>query len=190
MEIWCILNLQKHISNQLQAIQSFLQSYSQISVDDIYKQLPDKRKELVKPIVLTDEQYRKQWQETSYTGKGFTANDNEIFTEKGERVRSKSEKMIADKLYMMDIPYKYEYPISLSPYGIIYPDFVVLNVKERKEVIIEHFGMMDNPEYAAGAVQKIDMYIKNGYIPGKNLIITFETSKKPFDIRVLEMQLF
>ena len=75
--------------------------------------------------------------------------------------------MIADKLYMMDIPYKYEYPISLSPYGIIYPDFVVLNVKERKEVIIEHFGMMDNPEYAAGAVQKIDMYIKNGYIPGK-----------------------
>lgn len=129
------VNLQKHITNQLQAIQSFLESYSQISIDDIYKQLPEKRKELVDPIVFTDGQYRKQWQESHYTGKAFAVNDDEIFIEKGERVRSKSEKMIADKLYMMDIPYKYECPISLLPYGIVYPDFVVLNTKERKEVI-------------------------------------------------------
>ena len=183
------VNLQKHIANQLQAIQSFLESYSQISIDDIYEQLPDKRKELVDPIVLTDEQYRKQWQESHYTGKGFAVNDDEIITEKGERVRSKSEKMIADKLYMMDIPYKYEYPISLSSYGIVYPDFVVLNTIERKEVIIEHFGMMDNPEYSKNAVQKIEMYIKNGYIPGKNLILTFETSKKSLNIQMLEIQL-
>lgn len=66
------VNLQKHITNQLQAIQSFLESYSQISIDDIYEQLPNKRKELVDPIVLTDEQYRKQWQESHYTGKGRT----------------------------------------------------------------------------------------------------------------------
>ena len=34
--------------------------------------------------------------------------------EKGERVRSKSEKIIADKLYMLGIPYRYEYPLVLD----------------------------------------------------------------------------
>ena len=49
--------------------------------------------------------------------------------------------------------------------------------------------MMDNPEYSKNAIQKIEMYIKNGYIPGKNLILTFETSKKSLNIQMLEIQL-
>ena len=37
--------------------------------------------------------------------------------------------------------------------------------------------MMDDSEYSARAAEKIILYQQNGYYPGKNLIITMETSK-------------
>ena len=45
---------------------------------------------------------------------------------------------------------------------------------------------MDDPEYAEENVAKINAYEKNGYYPGKNLILTFETKGNPFDVRKIE----
>lgn len=70
---------------------------------------------------------------------------------------------------------KYEFPLKLKGYGIVYPDFTLLDVKHRREIYWEHFGMMDNPEYAYKAVLKLETYMKNGFYPGKNLLLTFET---------------
>ena len=66
-----------------------------------------------------------------YQGKGFGEEDNtEYYTYKGERVRSKSEMIIANELFRNNIPYKYELPIELENWNkkvTIYPDFTVLN---------------------------------------------------------------
>lgn len=99
-------------------------------------------------------------------------------------MRSKSEKLIADKLNKMNIPYRYEYPIKLGSI-VMYPDFLLLNVKDRTEYILEHFGMMDNPGYAEKAIRKIRTYEKNGIIQGEQLFITYETSQIPIDVRIL-----
>ena len=80
--------------------------------------------------------------------------DIEILTEKGESVKSKSEKIIADKLNMMNIPYCYEVPLYLKGYGYVKPDFKVLNVATRKEYYWEHYGMMDNKDYIIKALKK------------------------------------
>ena len=96
------------------------------------------------------------------------------------------EKIIADKLYMLGIPYKYECPITLKGFGKIYPDFTILCVKKRQEYIWEHFGMMDNQEYVTKALNKIDMYEKNGYFPGHNLIISHETSLTPINTKIID----
>ena len=61
--------------------------------------------------------------------------DNAIITEKGEAVRSKSEKIIADKLYMKEIPYVYEQPLYLKGYGYVVPDFKILNVRTKKRIL-------------------------------------------------------
>ncbi len=50
-------------------------------------------------------------------------------------------------------------------------------------MIWEHLGMMDDPFYAENAVQKIATYGQNGMIQGKQLILTYETKKKPLDQR-------
>lgn len=38
---------------------------------------------------------------------------------------------------------------------------------------------------AEKAINKINMYIKNGIVPGKQLLLTYETSSTPVDMRVV-----
>ena len=47
-----------------------------------------------------------------------------------------------------NIPYRYEFPLTLKDGNIYHPDFLCLNVRTRQEYIWEHFGLMDNPDYA------------------------------------------
>ncbi len=56
----------------------------------------------------------------------------------------------------------------------------------RQEFAWEHFGMMDDQEYAARATEKLGLYAENGFFPGKNLIITMETSAKPLSSKLLK----
>ena len=110
---------------------------------------------------------------------------HEFVTLNGENVRSKTEKIIADLLYHLDIPYVYECPLQLSD-GKVYPDFTILNKRTRKVYYLEHFGMMDKPEYAAAAIQKIKRYEKSGYYIGEDLLATLELSDAPLGTKELE----
>ena len=152
---------------------------------DIYEASPG-RKLLIKPYEISDDEYAENWKNVVYKGKEFAADAPEIYSESGIRVRSKSEKIIADKLSILGIPFRYEYPLKLQGYGIVYPDFLLLNKRTRKEYIFEHFGMMDDADYSRNAVKKINMYAKNGYILGVNLLVTFETVEAPLDVRLFE----
>lgn len=178
--------LKKEIDRQIKAINQLTKTVNYQYVANAYKELPIGKKELVRPYLISDEEYAELWMKEEFVPKDFMEGSPEIYSEKGERVRSKSEKIIADKLYSLGIPYKYEAPLYLSGIGKIYPDFTLLNFTERKEMYWEHFGMMDKPEYAEKAVRKISSYEKNGIYPGQNLIITFETSSYPINIKIIE----
>ena len=107
--------------------------------------------------------------------------ENKIFqTEKEDNVRSKSEMLIAHLLYSNNIPYRYECRLILN-YSEMYPDFTIRHPETGEIYIWEHFGLMDDPEYVQTVCRKIRKYIENGFIPGKNLIMTFESEKYPFD---------
>lgn len=157
-------------------------------ISDIYTS-SKRRKPLITPYEISDDDYIKSWIGKEYESKPFPEDAPEIYTEKGERVRSKSEKLIADKLYMLGIPYRYEQPLELQGYGIVYPDFTLLNINTRHEIIYEHFGMMDDELYSANAVKKINNYLGHGYKWGVNFVATFETKVSPLDARILESML-
>ena len=169
------------IEKELSAIKKYLSNYPMVNAEQIYENLHRERRKLVSPILEPDEQYVKSWKSVKYQGKAFSEDTPEFYTAKEERVRSKSELIIADLLNKEGIPYRYEYPIHLSGMGKIYPDFTVLNVKKRKEMYWEHFGMMDDPSYVEKALQKIVLYEKNGIFHGENLILTYETRKNPMN---------
>lgn len=176
----------KNAHKRKAAIQTFLDTYKKTDLKEIYDSIHLCRRELLCNPLLPDDEFIKRWQETEYTGKRFDEDVAEIFTDRGERVRSKSEKIIADKLYSLGIPYRYEYPLVLSGNIKLYPDFTILKMPEREEVYLEHFGMMDNDNYAETVMYKLGTYEKNGIFLGKNLFMTYETSKNPLNTRILD----
>ncbi len=178
--------LEKKATERINKIEKILDLCQIEDLSKVYDELPAARKQLVEPRILSDDIYAKKWEEKEYKGKPINENSIQIDTDKGHMVRSKSEKIISDKLYNMKIPYRYEEPLNLKGYGVIYPDFKVLNKQKRKEIYWEHFGRMDDPDYSEKAIRKINTYIKNGFYPGENLILTFETSECPLDVKVLE----
>ena len=182
----------KEVEKQKQLIDETLKSLPElpdIALENIYSFLPAARRQFVRPHILSDEEYIEQWLKEEYTGKEFFEEVPLHITERGERVRSKSEKILADKLFAMGIPYRYEYPLKMKGYGTIYPDFTILKVSSRTEVYLEHFGMMDDPQYCQKAVLKLQTYARNHIYPGKNLLVTFETLQTPLDMKSVEEML-
>ena len=148
--------------------------------------LPKSREKLIRPAEISWEQRLKKWLSEEYTGKAFQKGAPVILTERGERVRSKSEKILADLFFRRGIPYKYECPLFLKGYGTVHPDFTFLSERTGKEIYWEHAGRMDEPEYAGSAVRKIQAYEENGIYPGERLILTFETETSLLDTKLAE----
>lgn len=175
----------RSIESELHAIQSFLKTFPELPVESIYETLHPTRQALVTPIREPDAQYIQNWQAMEYQKKPFADDAPELYTTNGERVRSKSEIIIADLLHRENIPYRYEYPIHLPGFGKVHPDFTVLNVTSRKEIYWEHLGMMDDPTYAEKALQKIAAYEQAGIFPGESLILTHETKQNPINQKLV-----
>lgn len=173
-----IINL---ADKEIYVIDKFLGNYPAKNVEEFYQTLHSERQKLITPIKETTEQFIEKWESVEYQGKSFPEELLEYYSFKGERVRSKSELIIADFLQREGIPYRYECPLTLKGYGTIYPDFTVLNVKKRKEIYWEHFGMMDDVEYVEKAIRKIRTYEQNGLFVGDNLIMTFESKQNPLN---------
>lgn len=155
-------------------------------IDSELPKLHTQRQLLVTPIEPIWEKELARWYDSEYHGKEFYEGTAEIVTEKGERVRSKSEKILADYFYRNNILYQYEKPLYLKGYGTVYPDFTFLSKKTRKEIYWEHEGMMDKPEYAKSAVKKIESYQRNGIHLGERLILTFETELTVLNSQIVE----
>lgn len=169
---------------QDETITRFLKSYNPDSLKDIYAAQSEIRRTMIKTAEYDDETFARLWAQVTYAPSTFEVNDPEFITLKGERVRSKSEKMAADEMLYEDIPYRYEPPLHIIPDRSIWrPDFMVLNKRTRKEYIWEHFGKMDDPEYCNKNVRKLNLYIENGFYPGINLIVTMESSKNPLSTK-------
>ena len=179
----CII---KKAEERIKAIEHFLESYDRTCLKKLYQKTNSYRKALIAPPVLSDEEFVRQWQAIEYKGKPFEDDENIILTERGERVRSKSEKIIADKLYALGIPYRYEYPLVLSGGVKVYPDFTILRMPMREEVYLEHFGMMDDLEYVDTALYKLSSYEKNGIYLGVDLYVTYETGKRTLNTKGLD----
>lgn len=176
----------KKAEARLKQIKKITKNYSDDEIEKIYTSMNKARQLLVTPIEPTWDQLLTKWYEEEYQGKEFKEGTPLILTEKGERVRSKSEKILADYFYRKNILYKYEKPLHLKGYGTVYPDFTFLSRKTYREIYWEHEGMMDKQDYARAAVRKIELYQLNNIYPGEQLIMTFETEQSLLNSRLME----
>ena len=103
----------------------------------------------------------------------------------GLRVRSKSEAILAELLYSMHIPFTYEKPLRIKGadgrWRTFYPDFT-FQLPDRREIYLEHFGMMNDPAYREVNYRKLTDYFLNGIYPPHNLVITMDGPDGELDI--------
>ena len=181
--------LQK-LDEELAVLQNFLAQYDPNALIRIYENMSTERKKLIRPLALPDDLFAKAWMEECSHLLAAQTNPypkpDEYQTRNGEFVRSKSEKILADTFAYYGLFYVYECPLFLD--GVwVYPDFRLLNLRTRQTWYWEHFGMMDNPEYAEKAIQKIHRYENSGIFIGESLIVTMETSKGQLSSKEIDL---
>ncbi len=198
-------DLLKLLTSVYSNLQFLRKVYDDHKLEKVYTELCESRKALISTYFPDKEKYVQAWTAKEYEhwdiesvpdfGEESKPEEKkykvtgEILTVKGEHVRSKSEKIIADEFTRCDIPYRYEYPLSLKSWNkmiTIRPDFLVLNKRTLQEYIVEHLGMMDKADYYNRTMDKLELYEKNGYLIGRNLIILHETSDHPLNMRILD----
>lgn len=100
-------------------------------------------------------------------------------TDRGEKVRSKSEVIIANLLHQLGLEYFYEFPVE-GTNGIRRPDFMVYD-KDGKMLLWEHLGMLHDPEYKEKWERKLEWYADNGFVESENLFVTIDAPDGSFD---------
>ena len=103
----------------------------------------------------------------------------------GHFLRSKAECQIDMELYYRKIPFRYEAELEING-EIIYPDFAFYNESTGEYKYWEHFGKMSDPGYRAKTIRKIGNYLNNGFIPGKNIYFTYETTALPHTMTTID----
>ncbi len=181
--------IKRLVDRRLKQIERLSDEYKDDEIEEIYNKLHPVRKTLIEPVETPWEQRLQEWKSIPYVGKEFSENIPVIYTKKGERVRSKSEKILADTFYDLGIEYKYECPLNLKGYGLVYPDFTILRKRDSKQIYWEHDGRMDDSDYAEKAIRKINSYIANGIFPGEHLIISYESSGVVINDKIIKMMI-
>lgn len=196
---------------QIDSCIAILEKDKEISdVDNTSKLIPEAVMEYAVLSELTAEGYARKWQNGNNVVKKRRSHKQDDYhkykTLRGEYVGSKSEVIIADRLFVNGIPYHYE--IAFTPEAIIdksrpvidetgrllgyeaigfgpdspdtlHPDFYVLNKRTRKAYYWEHLGKMDDPEYCRKNFNRFMRILDAGYVIGEDLLVTHEDSKNP-----------
>ena len=155
----------------------------------VYEKQPNAKKPYITPIIPSDEDFIARWYEEHKGEQNTFPIEGNIYTERGEHVRSKSEKILADLFYKYDIPYVYEPKIKMNNGHMACPDFALLNKETRQTIYWEHLGLINQDEYAVRNLEKLHEYEESSLILGENLLISMESTKKGLNTKLVEMQI-
>ena len=175
----------KELKNMIKRLGKFNSSYDIGRIDEMYEKLCDGRKKLIDPIKPTEDMLVSNWYNSIHHDENSYEKKYEFQTIRGELVRSKSEKILADFFQYSGIPYVYEPEYILKSGKAVYPDFATLNVKKNKTIYWEHLGKADDENYASRNLIKLMDYEESGLAIGDNLIISIETHDRPLDLRTV-----
>lgn len=171
----------KRIQSNLDAMEKFIKHYKMIDPNVIgdsftkaYRPLPDDCFDLSKSINFTT------WENEPYDKCKKFLEQLKHMTMKGEKVRSKSEAIVANMLVSRNIPYHYEEVLKL-PDITLNPDFKIAVRSENRFRLLEHCGMISKPKYRDTFLEKLETYLLNGYIPFIDVVFTFDDQEGRID---------
>ncbi|QFJ55445.1 hypothetical protein [Pseudobutyrivibrio xylanivorans] len=180
------LKVKKTLLQQKRTIETFISQYDAETVYNLTESYCIGKKALLDPMYKNNEEFIQEWLELHIGNQNTMEYSTSYPTDEGGLVRSKSEKILADLFFKHGIPYQYESEFKLHNGWNCYPDFVLLNVRERKTFYWEHFGLASSKDYADKNLEKLAKYEKSGIVLGDNLIVSFESAGVSLDVKLAE----
>ena len=167
---------QRYFTDRKEGLDAYLRYREYLYICKMLAELEKEIDHSEKLLAALTPSVRKHWE--SIQGREYSVNDygfrpdGRIYkTRRGDKVRSKAEGNISDDLFENGVEYHYEKPVGRKG---VHGDFTIPHSVLGVPAIWEHFGMMNDPEYAAKAYEKIRYYESMGFIHGINLITTYE----------------
>jgi len=171
----CIKKCEIALRNNIPMLKTAVERYRPVLVDFQQDMLW-----VLEEWLLAKDENIAQWKAEPYQSLQAYEEYKTHTTSLGERMRSKSEVIIAGILEANGIPYRYEAALVLGS-KTYYPDFTILCPTTGRLIYWEHFGMMGESKYKDSAEKKMQAYIKSGLYPYDNLIFTFDQDDQSID---------
>lgn len=181
--------LLKAIQIQERTIHSFQSKYDESFRSRLFEELSGGRKKLIEPLIMPDKDFVDAWKEKYSGGNNTIEFSTPYETNNGELVRSKSEKILADLFHQYGIVYGYEPEVILYNGQKAFPDFVLLNIRERKTYYWEHFGLASDASYSEKNLEKLAKYEKSKIVLGDNLILSTESNGVCLDVNLIKQKI-
>lgn len=157
-------------------------------LNDLEEELPEKYKEfprsLYQELKMIDFQSLKVQKHNLYQGYKESLRYK---TMTGVMVRSKSEQIIADRLYMKGIQFEYESLLTPEEGPEIHPDFRLFYPAENRWIYLEHIGRLDDPRYVESFKRKVCKYIDQGMLIGSDIYFTYDRPDGILDLHILDI---
>lgn len=133
------------------------------------------------------QQKKDDWANRPYQMSDYKPEEKKHTTSRGLKVRSKSEVLIAEMLYMFNISFRYEQVIWIGEIMLI-PDFTI-RLPDGRIFYWEHCGLMSSKEYREHHKWKMEVYEKAGIVPWKNLIVTYDDEDGNINVGIIESEI-
>ena len=103
--------------------------------------------------------------------------------------RSKSEAIVAQRLFAYGLWFEYEAPLRIrglfGKWKTIYPDFTIY-LEDGRIIYLEHVGKLQEEKYQMRFLRKILEYHKNDYLISRDVFITMDGPDGSIDIAAID----
>ena len=207
--------LRNDIDTVKEMLSAFENGYTELTAENVINRLPERYRDLQRTLIfggvpgmqgvpsisdapsawyngVNESRYGRgtlEWANAAYEKSSYKSENRVHRTSKGLSVRSKSEALIAEKLYEYGIPFRYEEVLHFGGRGsMMIPDFVLPNAAGGF-YYWEHCGLAGNAEYMKRHRQIIENYEKIGVVPWKNLIVTYDDEYGNINTAIIDSEI-
>ena len=157
-----------------------------IDLNDLEGELPEKYREfprsLFQDLQMADQRSFQIQTENTFLGYQKWLRHETL---SGLLVRSKSEQIIADRLYINEIHFEYEPSLPDDTGPEMHPDFRLFYPQENRWIYLEHVGMVGDKDYMESFKRKLAHYIDQGLLIGQDLFFTYDRPDGSIDLHTL-----
>ena len=158
------------------AVEEFLMRYTEATADEILERLPKP----IRPYCFSPPDRKDRWGEASYR-------QSDYMPEKKIHTSSKSEVLIAEKLYEHNIEFRYEQILQIEQREFA-PDFTIM-ADDGRLIYWEHCGLTGSKKYMDRHKRKLEIYERADIAPWTNLIITYDDQYGNINMNVVESEI-